>query len=417
MIKLFSCRHNPNKAGLLLSTPYLLAALFTAASALLSAPTAQALSPSQRSLFDQGIYYFNEQASSCTTGIPVNTGDSPVAGLSNQQLAFAEKYASMAQDLSVQYGLPWETVVAQGILESAAGTSNFARERNNFFGIGAFDSNPDSAFSYPTPEAGWIGYYENIRNTATYRNHGVFQEPNITDPLAYLNAIKAAGYATDPIYIAKVSAFVKSIQGLAAQNSWPSSAELAQQHPEMLSNAAKNAAGAGASAVAAGAADGGSDSCMNYSSATLSGGIVDIANQMGAWAGQYQACYTWGGGHGSLDDLKTRIDNHFSGNYGVDCSGFVRAVIYKATSKDIGGLGTGPLCTSTLFEHIPKDQAQPGDLAIGCDSHVEVIVAVNSDGTFNTIGSHDTGCGAGYGASPGHYQGTQDYVLRYKGGF
>ena len=121
------------------------------------------------------------------------------------QLGFIKRYHDIAVMHSINYGIPWETVMAQGILESASGTSYFARERNNFFGIGAFDSNPDNAFSYPTPEAGWEGYYKNIAVTPTYRNHGVFQGETITNPYAYARAIKNAGYATDPNYVSKLS--------------------------------------------------------------------------------------------------------------------------------------------------------------------------------------------------------------------
>jgi hypothetical protein len=54
------------------------------------------------------------------------------------QIGFIKTYHDIAVMHSINYGIPWETVMAQGILESASGTSYFARERNNFFGIGAF---------------------------------------------------------------------------------------------------------------------------------------------------------------------------------------------------------------------------------------------------------------------------------------
>ena len=163
------------------------------------------------------------------------------------QLGFIKRYHDIAVMHSINYGIPWETVMAQGILESASGTSYFARERNNFFGIGAFDSNPDNAFSYPTPEAGWEGYYKNIATTPTYRNHGVFQGDTITNPYAYAQAIKNAGYATDPSYVSKLSSLISMIEGVSKSEGWESSAELAAEHPEWFENAARNAAGGGAS--------------------------------------------------------------------------------------------------------------------------------------------------------------------------
>ena len=161
------------------------------------------------------------------------------------QLGFIKRYHDIAVMHSINYGIPWETVMAQGILESASGTSYFARERNNFFGIGAFDSNPNNAFSYPTPEAGWEGYYKNIAVTPTYRNHGVFQGDTITNPYAYARAIKAAGYATDPNYVNKLSSLISMIEGVSKSEGWQSSAELAAEHPEWYENAARNAAGGG----------------------------------------------------------------------------------------------------------------------------------------------------------------------------
>jgi hypothetical protein len=164
-------------------------------------------------------------------------------GLAAEQLAFVELYHADAESLSIKYGIPWETVVAQGILESASGTSKFAKERNNFFGIGAFDSNPDNAYSYPTPKEGWEGYYKNIVQTSVYRDNGVFQEPTITDPYKYLEAIKKAGYATDPKYVDKVSNLIDSIKLVAIDKEWSDSAQLAIDYPEMLTNAAQYASG------------------------------------------------------------------------------------------------------------------------------------------------------------------------------
>lgn len=213
---------------------------------LLTLPTSAALSDSTLDFYNKnGIYYYNSSGSDyCTIGTGSYDG-STSAGLSETQAAFVDTYHDIAQQLSVEYGIPWETVVAQGILESAAGTSSFAVNRNNFFGIGAFDSNPNNAFSYATPEEGWRGYYENIRKTSTYRNHGVFQEPNITDPYAYTQAIKDAGYATDPSYVTKVHSLIAAIEIRSQERGWLSSAALAAKYPEMLTNAANYAAGAG----------------------------------------------------------------------------------------------------------------------------------------------------------------------------
>ncbi|MDB5183742.1 MAG: hypothetical protein JWO07_423, partial [Candidatus Saccharibacteria bacterium] len=157
------------------------------------------------------------------------------------------------------------------------------------------------------------------------------------------------------------------------------------------------------------------------SSTAPTGNIAQEAAAMGGWGGQYQACYTDGGGHGDLADLQRRIAAHFAGpENGVDCSGFTRAVVYQATGTDTGSMSTQDMCADAsgpkkFYEKIPQAQAQPGDMAIRCDAHVEVITGVNG-GKFSTVGSHTTGCGPGFGPSPGNEQGNGSFVLRFKGG-
>ena len=58
----------------------------------------------------------------------------------SQHYEFIDRYVEIAQSLGYQYGIPWEAVMAQGMIESTCGTSPMARERNNLYGIGAYDS-------------------------------------------------------------------------------------------------------------------------------------------------------------------------------------------------------------------------------------------------------------------------------------
>ena len=53
-------------------------------------------------------------------------------------------------DAAETYGMNALLVYAIAILESGNGTSQYARQRNNLFGIAAYDSNPDAAFSFPS---------------------------------------------------------------------------------------------------------------------------------------------------------------------------------------------------------------------------------------------------------------------------
>ena len=56
-------------------------------------------------------------------------------GISQQYLDYIERYKEMAVDQMVRYKIPASITLAQGLLESGAGTSTLARKANNHFGI------------------------------------------------------------------------------------------------------------------------------------------------------------------------------------------------------------------------------------------------------------------------------------------
>lgn len=89
-------------------------------------------------------------------------------------------------------------IVAQKALESARGQSAFARNRNNYGGIGAYDSNPNNAFSYESPEAYLNAYFKLIEN----RYPKAYEVRN--NPKAYARELKRGGYASDPEYVNKL---------------------------------------------------------------------------------------------------------------------------------------------------------------------------------------------------------------------
>ena len=162
-----------------------------------------------------------------------------------------------------------------------------------------------------------------------------------------------------------------------------------------------------------GSVTGNTVSCEGESTLTGSSNnkIAQVAKEWGEWGATYNACYVFGGGHTTDKSVADKlIAAHFTGGSGVDCSGFVSLVIYAATGH-LGAWNTSSMATDTANFKV-VDDPQPGDLALS-SSHVEVITNVNSDGTFDTVGSHSTGCGEGKGASPSNFQG--DKVVRYIG--
>lgn len=348
---------------------------------------------------ENGIYFFDQYGNVCSTSAAVGSFDGQgSAGLSDLQASFVDAYHAIAEKLSIEYGIPWETVIAQGILESAAGTSAYARERNNFFGIGAFDSNPDHAYYYATPEEGWRGYYENIRVTATYREHGVFSGDTITDPYAYARAIKEAGYATDPDYVAKVSQLVSAVENRAKQNNWLSSSELASKYPEMLRNAAKNASGGSSGSGSSGDSGGSGSTC--YAPSSGNGDINATAINL-SWPNrdhaptdpkpEYREALNMSNGVGTLGEG----DECSIGGY--SCDAFLATVMrYSGVDESFPCCGAANqldylLRNQSIYEEITNtgntSNLQPGDIRAS-SGHVEIVVQLENGSYKIASASH-----------------------------
>lgn len=160
------------------------------------------------------------------------------------------------------------------------------------------------------------------------------------------------------------------------------------------------------------------------SGGALNGSIVQIAKEMGSW-GQTSTCYDWSGGHTSQEDTDKRIEHKFSDGYGVDCSGFASAVIYKATGIWRSWDTQGFCNDKENFKEVSVSEAQPGDLAVTCDQHVEIILKPNGDGTADTAGSRGVpgarrgnGDGCGQNIGPALHTGYNlngKHILRYIG--
>lgn len=148
--------------------------------------------------------------------------------------------------------------------------------------------------------------------------------------------------------------------------------------------------------------------------------IVQIATEWAEWGDTYGTCYSWGGGHASQADTDARIENHFTGDYGVDCSGFASAVIYKA-SGTWNAWSTQSMCSDTEnFKEV--DDPQPGDFKVTCDGHVAIILEVNDDGSFRTAEStgnwqngHGESSNACGGMGPNFGDFSSGKTLRYIG--
>ena len=122
---------------------------------------------------------------------------------------YIKEYKGYAIDQMKRYGIPASITLAQGLLESAAGTSKLARKGRNHFGI---KTGPD-----------WKGRYMRLDDDApkekfrvyrsvkaSYEDHSKFlyNKPryaqlfklSVTDYKGWARGLKKAGYATNPQY-------------------------------------------------------------------------------------------------------------------------------------------------------------------------------------------------------------------------
>jgi len=109
-------------------------------------------------------------------------------------------FEQTATPIAAASDYPLSVLLGQAALESARGTSNFAQSRNNYFGMDAYDSNPDAAKGYATPQASIEDYINLIKNDPRYTQAW----HDRSNPKQMIQDIKDAGYATDPNYVSSV---------------------------------------------------------------------------------------------------------------------------------------------------------------------------------------------------------------------
>ncbi len=122
---------------------------------------------------------------------------------------YVEKYAPVAVDQMQRYGVPASITLAQGLLESAAGTSRLATQGNNHFGIkcggtwkGRYmlmtDDAPNEKFRvYRNAKESYEDHSTFLRNGRRYAS---LFSLSITDYKGWAHGLKRAGYATNPRY-------------------------------------------------------------------------------------------------------------------------------------------------------------------------------------------------------------------------
>lgn len=123
--------------------------------------------------------------------------------------AFVQQYLPIAEKIEKEFGISKWMTLAQAGLESGWGKSGFAQGRNNFFGLAAYDSNPDMAWSFPTAEDSFRAYGRLLSSDPRYSR----AYESRLNPEMMVREIKRAGYASDPDYVNKVLGIMNTIGG------------------------------------------------------------------------------------------------------------------------------------------------------------------------------------------------------------
>ncbi len=149
----------------------------------------------------------------------------PAQSRSPQYEEYIEKYVNLAQEHQKRYKIPASITLAQGLLESAAGSSELSRKANNHFGIKCHEWN-GKTIRY---KGDCYRKYKRVEDS--YQDHSEFLSRSryeslyrlkLTDYKGWARGLKKCGYATDPRYAEKLiriielydlNRYVKGVKG------------------------------------------------------------------------------------------------------------------------------------------------------------------------------------------------------------
>ncbi len=140
------------------------------------------------------------------------------AAAQTPQEEYVQKYSAWAVEEMGRSGVPASITLAQGILESGAGMSRLASEGNNHFGIKCHkgwtgksmkvdDDAPNECFRvYSSARESFQDHSDFLR----YRDRYKFLfDLDPTDYKGWAYGLSKAGYATDPLYPAKLIKYIE----------------------------------------------------------------------------------------------------------------------------------------------------------------------------------------------------------------
>ena len=175
------------------------------------------------------------------------------AGLSAQKqnqayLDYIEQWKEVAVQNQADYGIPASIIMAQALLESAAGSSELATNAHNHFGIKCTSDWFGGVYYYDDDSKGEC-FRQYADAAESFKDHSLFLmrpryatcfEIAVEDYEGWAYRLKECGYATDKSYAPKLIKLIEDyrLDTLAASQPSVSQAELANDAPKAPNDAA-----------------------------------------------------------------------------------------------------------------------------------------------------------------------------------
>ena len=144
----------------------------------------------------------------------------PAQKLNQTYLDYIEQWKSTALQNQAEYGIPASIIMAQALLESAAGTSELAVNANNHFGIKCTNEWLGGVYYHDDDRKGDC-FRQYLNAAESFKDHALFLmrpryatcfEIAIEDYEGWANRLKACGYATDKNYAPKLIKLIEDYQ-------------------------------------------------------------------------------------------------------------------------------------------------------------------------------------------------------------
>ena len=127
------------------------------------------------------------------------------------QLYF-DQYKDIAIEQMLRYHIPASITLAQGVFESGAGKSELARRANNHFGIKchnwdgrrSYHDDDESNECFRAYDSAYESYEDHSKFLVNGKRYSSLFDLKVTDYKGWARGLKAAGYATNPIYADKL---------------------------------------------------------------------------------------------------------------------------------------------------------------------------------------------------------------------